>query len=66
MGKKKESDLARKKAAECMALAARATMEERSTVLMAMARSWMTLANQMDRLAGTRAKAPDKQTDGSS
>ena len=54
---KKESDLARRKAAECMALAARAHMEERSTVLMAMARSWMTLANQMDRLAGTRAKA---------
>lgn len=44
---------ARKKAAECMALAANESAEERSAVLMAMARSWMTLANQMDRLEAT-------------
>lgn len=53
----KDADLARKKAAECMALAAKARIEERSAVLTAMARSWMTLANQMDRLEGTRAHA---------
>ena len=57
MGKGKEGDLARKKAAECMALAAKSGIAERSTVLMAMARSWATLANQMDRLEGTRVKA---------
>ena len=55
--------MARRKAAECMALAARATIEERSAVLMAMARSWMTLANQMDRLAGTRAKVSPVKID---
>lgn len=60
----KESNLARQKAAECMALAAKARLEERSAVLMAMARSWMTLANQMDRLEATRARlAADKQGD---
>ena len=53
----KEASLARKKAAECMALAAKDRTGERSTVLMAMARTWMTLANQIDRLEGTRAKA---------
>ena len=36
-----------------MALAANESIEERSAILMAMARSWMTLANQMDRLEAT-------------
>ena len=57
----KDAALARKKAVECMALAAKARKEtrteERSAVLMAMARSWVTLANQMDRLEATTAKA---------
>lgn len=57
----KDAALARKKAVECMALAAKARKEtrteERSAVLMAMARSWVTLANQMDRLEATSAKA---------
>ena len=44
---------ARKKAVECMALAAQEDAGERSAVLTAMARSWMTLANQMDRLEAT-------------
>jgi hypothetical protein len=52
----KDAVLARKKAVECMTLAAKAPVEERSAVLMAMARSWITLANQMDRLEATRAK----------
>jgi hypothetical protein len=39
-----------------MALAAKARIEERGAVLTAMARSWMTLANQMDRLEGIRAR----------
>lgn len=51
----KEAVIARKKAAQCVALAAREPMAERSAVLMAMARSWVTLANQMDRLECTRA-----------
>ena len=46
----KKGDSARKKSAECMALAAKAAVEERSNILRAMARSWMALANQMDRL----------------
>jgi hypothetical protein len=46
-------DAARKAAAECMALAAKEAAGERSAVLMAMARSWMTLANQMARLEAT-------------
>ncbi len=59
----KEGDSARKKAAECMALAAKASVEEHSNILRAMARSWMTLANQMDRLeaandTGTGFKIP--------
>ena len=54
----KDADMARRKAAECMALAAKTRLEERSSVLLAMARSWMTLANQMDRLDGTRARVP--------
>ena len=57
----KDAALARKKAVECMALAAKARTEtrteKRSAVLMAMARSWVTLANQMDRLEATSAKA---------
>jgi hypothetical protein len=36
-----------------MALAAKEAAGERSAVLMAMARSWMTLANQMARLEAT-------------
>jgi hypothetical protein len=57
----KEAVSARKKAAECLSLAAKSRGEERSAVLMAMARSWMTLANQMDRLEATRAKIPRKR-----
>jgi hypothetical protein len=53
----KDAVLARQKAVQCMTLAANARTEERSAVLMAMARSWITLANQMDRLEATRAKA---------
>ena len=52
----KEGDSARKKSAECMALAAKASVEERSNILRAMARSWMTLANRMDRLEATKIK----------
>ena len=54
---------ARKKAAECMARAANESIEERSAVLMAMARSWMTLANQMDRLEAMNIlKRPSKRS----
>lgn len=52
----KDADAARRKAAECMALAAKGRNEERSAILMAMARNWMTLANQMDRLEAGRAR----------
>ena len=45
---------ARKQAAECMKLAANASCEERSEILRAMARSWLTLANQIDRLASNK------------
>ena len=46
----KDGNAARKKAFECMTLAAEASSDERRDILRAMARSWMTLANQMDRL----------------
>jgi len=46
----KDGNAARKKAFECMTLAAEASTDERRDILRAMARSWMTLANQMDRL----------------
>ena len=49
MAKPDAADAARLKSAECAALAAGAS-EKRSSVLLAMARSWLTLANQMDRL----------------
>ena len=56
-------DAARKAAAECMALAAKEAAGERGSVLMAMARSWMTLANQMDRLeAMTIAKKASRRS----
>ena len=46
-------DTARKKAADCMTLAAKASSDERRDMLRAMARSWATLANQMDRFEAT-------------
>ena len=49
----KDGDAARKKAANCMTLAAKASSDERRDVLRAMARSWATLANQMDRFEAT-------------
>ena len=49
MGKPDPATAARLKSAECTALAADAS-EQRSAVLLAIARSWLTLANQMDRL----------------
>ena len=49
-----DGDSARKQAAECMKLAVKASCEERSDILRAMARSWTTLANQMDRLESNR------------
>lgn len=50
----KDGDSARKRAVECMALATKTSIEERSDILRAMARSWMTLATQFDRLAATK------------
>ena len=49
----KGGDAARKKAADCMTLAAKASSDERRDMLRAMARSWATLANQMDRFEAT-------------
>jgi hypothetical protein len=49
-----DGDSARQQAAECMRLAGKASCEERSDILRAMARSWTTLANQMDRLKTNR------------
>ena len=49
-----DGDSARQQAAECMKLAVKASCEERSDILRAMARSWTTLANQMDRLESNR------------
>ena len=45
----KDGDAARKEAADCIMLAAEASSDERRDMLRAMARSWMTLANQMNR-----------------
>jgi hypothetical protein len=45
----KDGNTARKKAFECMTLAAKASSDECRDILRAMARSWVTLANQMDR-----------------
>ena len=45
----KDGNAARKKAVECMTLAAKAPSDECRDILRAMARSWVTLANQMDR-----------------
>ena len=49
----KGGDAARKKAADCMTLAAEASSDERRDMLRAMARSWATLANQLDRFETT-------------
>jgi hypothetical protein len=49
-----DGDSARKRAVECMALANKVSDEERSAILRAMARSWMTLATQMDRLEASQ------------
>ena len=57
--KVKDGDSARKRAVECMRLATQATCEERSEILRAMARSWVTLAIQMDRLEATKIKVKD-------
>ena len=48
-----DGDAARKRAADCMTLATKASSDERRDMLRAMARSWATLANQMDRLDAT-------------
>lgn len=53
----KDGDSARKKAVECMTLADKSSGEERSGILRAMARSWMTLATQFDRLEATNVVA---------
>ena len=54
-----DGDSARKRAVECMTLAAKTSVKERSDVLRTMARSWMTLAIQMDRLEATKIKVKD-------
>ena len=46
--------LGRKRAVEYMTLAAKTSVEERSDILRAIARSWMTLANQLDRLEASK------------
>ena len=51
----KDGKAARKKAFEFMTLAAKAPSDERRDILSAMARSWVTLANQMDRFEATSA-----------
>ena len=50
----KDGDSARKRAVECTALANKTAIEERSEILRAMARSWMMLAAQFDRLAAIK------------
>ena len=50
----KDGDSAPKRAVECMALATKTSIQEQSDILRAMARSWMTLATQFDRLAATK------------
>ena len=49
----KDGNAARKKAFEFMTLAAKAPSDECRDILRAMARSWVTLASQMDRLEAT-------------
>jgi hypothetical protein len=49
----RDADAARRSAVECIALANESTIGERSHILRAMARSWVTLAIQMDRLQAT-------------
>jgi hypothetical protein len=49
----KDGKAARKKAFEFMRLAAKAPSDERRDILSAMARSWVTLANHMDRFEAT-------------
>jgi len=51
----KDGKAARKKAFEFMTLAAKAPSDERRDILRATARSWVTLANQMDRFEATSA-----------
>jgi hypothetical protein len=46
----KDGNAARKKAFEFMTLAAKAPSDECRDIFRAMARSWVTLASQMDRL----------------
>jgi acyl-CoA reductase-like NAD-dependent aldehyde dehydrogenase len=50
----KDGDSARKRAVEYMTLAAKTSVEERSDILRAIARSWMTLAMQLDRLEASK------------
>ena len=52
----KDGDAARKEAADCITLAAEASSDERRDMLRAMARSWMTLANQMNRFEATNVR----------
>ena len=52
----KGGDAARKKAADCMTLAAEVSSDERRDMLTAMARSWATLANQMDRFEASNVR----------
>ena len=52
----KGGDAARKKAADCMTLAAEASSDERRDMLRQMARSWATLANQMDRFEASNVR----------
>ena len=58
----KDGDSARKRAVECMALATKTSIEERSDILRAMARSWMTLAAQFDRLAATKISMNERES----
>ena len=51
----KDGNAARKKAFDCMTLAAKAPSDERREILRAMARSWVTRANQMDRFEAISA-----------
>ena len=63
----KDGKAARKKAFEFMTLAAKAPSDERRDILSAMARSWVTLANQMDRFEAasqTGSRLPATQRGG--
>lgn len=50
-----DGNIARKEAATCMSLAAKSTGDEQRAVLRELARTWVTLANQMDRLQAINA-----------